>query len=325
MFIKRQAITRTSDESVHRRIYTFPGLNVFTIHSIHGPVAFCNWKYSYVFVNYERYIDSSRIYYYCCFLNEFKSDNILFRYEPPSLWCGFFRSPIALIARALRLWTGWRHLKWSTRSHDMRTYYACHKQVFQSGISNVIASHSIVKLLYTPILRQLNDAFQTLSAFLQTGSQHISPLLSVANLASSYTHSLTLQYSAWVTKKHRCYNPCYLTRGLWCGLYLTTIFERRSSLRQHSQSETRCENSFQLTWIPKYEFLSNPGASLLKFRSLMSPLREILIPQKCRLYTSTHVHIYRVSRQLSCGDTCKICTWYHTGNHLFDNSENFGK
>ena len=34
-----------------------------------------------------------------------------------------------------------------------------------------------------------------------------------------------------------------------------------------------------------------------------------------------HVHICQVSPQMSCGDTCQIWTWYHTGNHCFDHSE----
>ena len=44
------------------------------------------------------------------------------------------------------------------------------------------------------------------------------------------------------------------------------------------------------------------GWELLKLRSLISPLREILILQKYRLYTFNHVHICQVSPQLSCGD-----------------------
>ena len=63
------------------------------------------------------------------------------------------------------------------------------------------------------------------------------------------------------------------------------------------------------------------GWGLLKLRSLISPLREILIKQKYKSDNFNHVHICQVSPQLSWGDTCQIWTWYHTGNHCFDHSE----
>ena len=62
------------------------------------------------------------------------------------------------------------------------------------------------------------------------------------------------------------------------------------------------------------QVLKHQGWGLLKLRSIISPLREILIEQKYRLDTPNHVHICQVSPQLSCGDTCQIWTWYHTGN-----------
>ena len=63
------------------------------------------------------------------------------------------------------------------------------------------------------------------------------------------------------------------------------------------------------------------GWGLLKLRSFISPLREILILQKYRLDTFNHVHICQVSPQLSCSDTCQIWTSYHSGNHCFHHSE----
>ena len=69
------------------------------------------------------------------------------------------------------------------------------------------------------------------------------------------------------------------------------------------------------------DFLPNQGWGVLKVRSLISPLREILILQKYKLDTFNHVHICQVSPQLSCADTCQIWTGYHSGNHCFHHSE----
>ena len=67
------------------------------------------------------------------------------------------------------------------------------------------------------------------------------------------------------------------------------------------------------------------GWGLLKLRSLISPLRKILILQKYMWDTFNDVHICQVSPQHSCGDTCQIWTWYHSGNHCFHHSEKLGK
>ena len=64
---------------------------------------------------------------------------------------------------------------------------------------------------------------------------------------------------------------------------------------------------------------------LLKLRSLISPLRDILIKPKYNLYTFNHVHICQMSLQLSCGDTCHIWPLYQTNNECFDQSEKLGK
>ena len=39
-----------------------------------------------------------------------------------------------------------------------------------------------------------------------------------------------------------------------------------------------------------------------------APLRKCSVLQKCLLDSSHHIHIWRVSPQLSCGDTCQIWT-----------------
>ena len=67
------------------------------------------------------------------------------------------------------------------------------------------------------------------------------------------------------------------------------------------------------------------GWGLLKLCSLISPLQEILIWQKCKLDAFNHIDICLVSPQVSCSDTCQISTWCHTGNQCFDHWEKIGK
>ena len=45
---------------------------------------------------------------------------------------------------------------------------------------------------------------------------------------------------------------------------------------------------------------------LLKLRWLISPQAKFSILQKYRLDAFDHIHIWQVSPQLSCGDTCQI-------------------
>ena len=64
------------------------------------------------------------------------------------------------------------------------------------------------------------------------------------------------------------------------------------------------------------------GWGLLKLRSLISPLQKISIYHNSRSHTLHHVHIWQVSPQLSCGDTCQIWTSYFIVNVYFDSAEN---
>ena len=66
------------------------------------------------------------------------------------------------------------------------------------------------------------------------------------------------------------------------------------------------------------------GWGLLKLRSLISPLAKFSILQKYLLYYLHHIHIWQVSPQLSCGNTCQIWTWYLIGNQCFGNGEKSG-
>ena len=48
------------------------------------------------------------------------------------------------------------------------------------------------------------------------------------------------------------------------------------------------------------------GRRLLKLRFLISPLAKISILQKYLLDSLNHIHVWHVSQQLSCGDTCQV-------------------
>ena len=67
------------------------------------------------------------------------------------------------------------------------------------------------------------------------------------------------------------------------------------------------------------------GWGLLKLRSLISPQAEFSILQKYLLDYLHHIHIWQVSPQLSCGNTCQIWTWYTIANMNFGDAENLGK
>ena len=51
------------------------------------------------------------------------------------------------------------------------------------------------------------------------------------------------------------------------------------------------------------------------------PIGDISFFQKYLLDVLNHFHIWQVSPQLSCGDTCEIWNWYVVHKHCFNNSE----
>ena len=61
---------------------------------------------------------------------------------------------------------------------------------------------------------------------------------------------------------------------------------------------------------------------LLKLCLLISLQRKFSILQKYWLDSWSHFHIWQVSPQLSCGDTCQIWMWCSICNQCFDNNEN---
>ena len=66
------------------------------------------------------------------------------------------------------------------------------------------------------------------------------------------------------------------------------------------------------------------GWRLLKFHLLISPLQQISIYQNSRLDALNHVHIWQMSPQLSCNDTCLLWMWYHTVNMCFGSAKILG-
>ena len=65
------------------------------------------------------------------------------------------------------------------------------------------------------------------------------------------------------------------------------------------------------------------GWGLLKLRSSISPYAKFSISQKYLLHSLNLFHIWQVSPQLSCGDTCQIWTWYSIAHMYFDDVENW--
>ena len=65
-------------------------------------------------------------------------------------------------------------------------------------------------------------------------------------------------------------------------------------------------------------------ALFVKLRSLISPQANFSILPKYLLDYLHHIHIWQVSPQLSCGNTCQIWTWYTIANMYFGDAEKLG-
>ena len=88
----------------------------------------------------------------------------------------------------------------------------------------------------------------------------------------------------------------------------------------------QCSLAWDVLFVCKNKFLSiYLGWGLLKLRSLISPWAKFSILQKYLLYSLNHIHIWQMSPQLSCGDTCQIWTRYSIVNVCFDNNGKYGK
>ena len=80
--------------------------------------------------------------------------------------------------------------------------------------------------------------------------------------------------------------------------------------------------------VPDHDFVHDTtaqGWGLLKLRSLISPQANFSILPKYLLDYLHHIHIWQVSPQLSCGNTCQIWTWYTIANMYFGDAEKLGK
>ena len=95
-----------------------------------------------------------------------------------------------------------------------------------------------------------------------------------------------------------------------CGLYMKgqcSIMPQERSIHLH-----------YVTYLPQ-------GRGLLKLRSLFFPWPKCSILKKCMLDSSNHIHIWQVSPQLSCGDTCQILMRYLTVKVCFWQGWKIGK
>ena len=64
---------------------------------------------------------------------------------------------------------------------------------------------------------------------------------------------------------------------------------------------------FHFPWDPGVPFVNIAAKDIFNFT-------------KCLLSSLNHVHVWRVSPQLSGADTCRIWTWYSMANHYLDNN-----
>ena len=69
---------------------------------------------------------------------------------------------------------------------------------------------------------------------------------------------------------------------------------------------------------------SSPGVGVTKAPFLNFSVSKIFDPVKYMLDYLHHIHIWLVSPQLSCGNTCQIWTWYTIANMYFGDPENNG-
>ena len=89
--------------------------------------------------------------------------------------------------------------------------------------------------------------------------------------------------------------------------------EIKTSTKHFLNTVCKTQNTI---WYLYIYTMKHSGWGLLKLRSLISPLGEILIQQQYRLNTFNHVHICQVTLQISCGDTCQIWTWCNKVNSV---------
>ena len=91
--------------------------------------------------------------------------------------------------------------------------------------------------------------------------------------------------------------------------------------KPHGSHKLLIQNSYTV----KHNVIRKLGWGLLKLRSSISPLAKFSILQKCLLHSLNHIHIWQVSPQLSCGNTCQIWTSYSIANMYFGDVQILGK
>ena len=98
--------------------------------------------------------------------------------------------------------------------------------------------------------------------------------------------------------------------------------------RQHVYDLEKRRGDCLMKWLIMLGFMDLRGPRVCRRSTpvlLNFSVHEILILQNYLLCSLNHFHIWQVSPQLGCGDTCQIWTWYSISNPCFDNREKIGK
>ena len=117
---------------------------------------------------------------------------------------------------------------------------------------------------------------------------------------------------------------CYKTSGVlthanipsdviltWFDVIVTWFdTEQMSIINENSLRESSC----QFVSVSQHILLWG----LPKLCLFIFLLGIFLILQNCFLNSLNHIHIWQVSLQLSCSDTCQIWMWYSIGNKCFE-------
>ena len=112
----------------------------------------------------------------------------------------------------------------------------------------------------------------------------------------------------------------------------TCLLSIKKSLACAKASKLTTTNSY-IPWTPMKTGVVAGVANALPLWSttiLCAAVTEVVtkyhfvnfsILQECILGSSNHFHIWRVSPQLSCGDTCQIRTWHWKGGYCFGSGD----
>ena len=134
----------------------------------------------------------------------------------------------------------------------------------------------------------------------------------VRNLISNTKHTMRRESCFYPRKSDTTRNPLGIS---------PSIVKQLHSINQDG-GDIMNKNTYMYMKIVFFNQLQ--GWGLLKLRSLIAPLAKFSILLKYLSDYLHQIHIWQVSPQLSCGDTCQIWTWYSIGNQCCDNGEKSG-